>query len=130
MLYTVQISQVKNLPSKTHVIDIAVQSSKLPWNIFAPTWDMVSNYKAGRLSESQYTDMYIKLMRTRYKENKNIFRQLIEIALAENVALACYCPPGTFCHRHILKDILLKIEPRLQYQEEKTKPPVEQITIF
>jgi len=69
MLYTAQISNIKNLPPKTQIIDITIQSSRPPWNIFAPTWDMVSNYKAGRLSESQYTDMYIKLMRTRYKKS-------------------------------------------------------------
>lgn len=102
MLYTAQISNIKNLPPKTQIIDITIQSSRPPWNIFAPTWDMVGDFKAGRISEKQYTEKYIQLIRSRYKRNKDIFHQLIDTALTQNVALVCYCPPETFCHRHLV----------------------------
>lgn len=130
MLYTVQIAQIKNLPPETQVIDISIKTSNPPWNVFAPTWDMVSDFKAGRLTEEEYTEKYINLMRYRFKINKGVFYQLVQMAMAGNVALACYCPPNSFCHRYLLKDILLAIEPKLQYQKEEIPVQVEQIALF
>jgi len=112
------------------IIDITVQSSKPPWNIFAPTWEMVKDFKGGRISENQYTEQYMNLMRTRYKDNKEVFQQVIQIAMTGDVALACYCPPEAFCHRHLLKNIFMSIEPRLQYQREVIPPQSEQIALF
>jgi uncharacterized protein YeaO (DUF488 family) len=130
MLYTAQISNIKTLPPQTIVIDITVQSSRPPWNIFAPTWEMVKDFKGGRISENQYTEEYMELMRSRYKNNKDIFQQVIQLAMVENIALACYCPPESFCHRHLLKNIFMSIEPRLQYQREVIPPQSEQIALF
>ncbi len=130
MLYTVQLSQVKTLPPQTIVIDITVQSSRPPWNIFAPTWEMVKDFKGGRISENQYTEQYINLMRTRYKDNKEVFQQIIQLAIAGDIALACYCPPEAFCHRHLLKNIFMSIEPRLQYQREEIPQQAEQMALF
>lgn len=130
MLYTVQLSQVKTLPPQTIVIDITVQSSRPPWNIFAPTWELVKDYKGGKISENQYTEEYMELMRSRYKNNKDIFQQVIQLAMVENIALACYCPPEAFCHRHLLKNIFMSIEPRLQYQREEIPQQAEQMALF
>ncbi len=130
MLYTVQLSQVKTLPTPTMIIDITVQSSKPPWNIFAPTWEMVKDFKGGKISENQYTEEYMELMRSRYKNNKDIFQQVIQLAMVENIALACYCPPESFCHRHLLKNIFMSIEPRLQYQREEIPQQAEQMALF
>ena len=130
MLYTVQLSQVKTLPPQTIVIDITVQSSRPPWNIFAPTWELVKDYKGGKISENQYTEEYMELMRSRYKNNKDIFQQVIQLAMVENIALACYCPPESFCHRHLLKNIFMSIEPRLQYQREEMPQQAEQMALF
>mgnify|MGYP000960046228 CR=1 FL=1 len=130
MLHTVQISKIKSLPAGTQVIDITIKSSEPPWNIFAPTWEMVNDFKAGKISENAYTKQYMELMRTRYPRNKSIFRQLIQKALQNNVALACYCEPGEICHRHILKDIFLTIDPRLEYVPEPVPPRIEQFVLF
>jgi uncharacterized protein YeaO (DUF488 family) len=130
MLYTVQLSQVKTLPPQTIVIDITVQSSRPPWNIFAPTWELVKDYKGGKISENQYTEEYMELMRSRYKNNKDIFQQVIQLAMVKNIALACYCPPESFCHRHLLKNIFMSIEPRLQYQREEIPQQAEQMALF
>jgi len=131
MLYTVQLARIKGLPPRTQVIDVSVQSSRPPWNTFAPTWELVKDLKEGRITENQYTERYIDLMRYRFKNvNKSVFYQLIEMAMNGDVALVCYCPPETFCHRHLLKNILLKIEPKLQYEKEDTLVQVEQIALF
>lgn len=130
MLYTTQMAQIKTLPPQTMIIDITIQSSRPPWNIFAPTWELVKDFKAGKISENQYTEKYMGLMRARYKNNKDIFQQLIQLALTENVALVCYCPPEEFCHRHLLKNIFLSIESRLQYQREEAPQQPEQLALF
>ena len=131
MLYTVQLARIKGLPPRTQVIDVSVQSSRPPWNTFAPTWELVKDLKEGRITENQYTERYIDLMRYRFKHvNKSAFYQLIEMAMNGNVALACYCPADAFCHRHLLKNILLKIEPKLQCQKEGIHPSAEQLPLF
>lgn len=130
MLHTIQIANIKSLPPGTQVIDITVKSSKPPWNIFAPTWEMVGDYKIGRLSENEYTEKYMDLIRSRYRANKRVFRQLIQMALDGDVALACYCDPSQFCHRHLLVAILLTIEPRLKYVKEPIPQKIEQAILF
>lgn len=127
MLYTIQIANIKSLPEETKIIDITIKSSKPPWNTFAPSWEMVDAHKSGRIDKEAFTAQYLELMRTRYRRDKKIFQQLIQMALGEPVALACYCPPGVFCHRLLLKDILLSIEPRLEYIKE---PSIEQVKLF
>jgi uncharacterized protein YeaO (DUF488 family) len=127
MLLTTQMAKARSLPPETKIIDITIKSSQPPWNVFAPTWAMVNAYKSGELSKEDYTEQYIKLMRLRYKANKDTFHQLIQMAKHESVALACYCPPGEFCHRHILKDILQKINPELEYSQETT---IKQVPLF
>lgn len=130
MLHTVQISKIKSLPAGTQVIDITIKSSEPPWNIFAPTWEIVNEYKAGKISENAYNMQYMELMRSRYPQNKKVFQQLIQKALQESVALACYCEPGEFCHRHLLKNIFLSIEPRLEYIPEPIPQRIEQFVLF
>lgn len=111
MLYTIQMAQWSKLPLSIKIIDITAKSGGKPWIIFAPTWNIISDYKDGRITEQEYTDRYYNLMRNRYKTNRDTFQELISRAICSDVALACYCPKGEFCHRVLLKDILLKIEP-------------------
>jgi hypothetical protein len=115
MLYTTQLSQLRKVPSNIDIADITIKSAPKPWDIFAPTWGMVKALKDGSISESKYQSDYINLMRTRYKKDKAIFHILAQKALNGDDALGCYCPPNTFCHRMLLKEILLKLEPRLLY---------------
>ena len=118
MLYTAQLARWSRLPPRIETIDISVKTGVKPWNIFAPTWKMVTDIKDGQISEKQYIEQYYTLMRQRYKTDRNVFDMLIKKAIQSDVALACYCPSYTFCHRLLLKDILLKIEPKLIYAGE------------
>jgi len=123
MLYTVQISAPT--PKTIEKIDITVKSSRYPWNTFAPAWGLVSDYKSYRITKEQYHEAYYLLLRNRYRENRSVFHELIKKSLDSDIALACYCKAGEFCHRYILAEILLKIEPLISYQGELT-PSVEQ----
>lgn len=131
MLYTVQMSAVNRMSEHIEAIDITIKSSVAPWNTFAPTWVMVEGFKDGNITEEEYSKRYLSVMRNRYKENKEIFKTLVEKAIMTDIALACYCPPETFCHRMLLVDILLKMDPKLIYMGEAVVVKKdEQLTLF
>jgi len=72
---------------------------------FAPTWDMVRMYKAGVLTESEYTAKYMSLMRHSYVHNRAHWDLVLGM---DEVVLACYCKTGQFCHRYLLQDMFVK----------------------
>lgn len=86
-------------------LDITIKSAK-QGKIFAPTWEMVMDYKNKIISDSQYTAMYYDLMRKSYANNKEQWESLLN---KERVVLVCYCNHGQFCHRYLLADILEKL---------------------
>lgn len=77
--------------------------------IFAPTWAMVHAHKIGRATDEWYTAQYLEMMRQRYARAPQAFLDLIA---RPRLILTCYCAAGKFCHRHIAKDILIKIGKR------------------
>ena len=103
-LWTIQlarwrIAEKQNIP----LIDTTAKSGI---HTFAPLWSDVKAYKEGILSEVEYTDRYLELMRQSYRRTPDVWHSLIA---RDQVAIACYCTPGKFCHRHLLKDILDKL---------------------
>lgn len=117
MLLTVQIAQAKSLQPTIKVIDITVKSSVEPWSIFAPTWELVNEYKTNG-NQEVFTERHTRLMRKRFKQNSGPFFEVIKMAWEGDIALACYCPADQFCHRLVLKDILQKIDKQLMYGGE------------
>lgn len=91
-------------------LDITVKSAEGIGEIFAPTWALVSGHKHWQgytpLTDQQYTDIYLDLLRARYRADEHAF---IEIIQREHVVLLCYCRTGVFCHRHLALDVLDKI---------------------
>ena len=108
-LYTAQISQYRGLQKAgIAYIDTTVKSG-LP--LLAPSWDMVTRHKAGTLDNSGYMALYLDKTRQSYKLHDAQWRK---IALMDEVAFLCYCPPGviehpTFCHRFLLIEMFDKI---------------------
>lgn len=84
-------------------LDITVKSGD---KVFAPTWDMVMDYKEGRISEALYTELYRQLMRKSFRTNRARWESVL--AMSE-VTLSCYCQPGVFCHRRLLAAFLAKL---------------------
>jgi uncharacterized protein YeaO (DUF488 family) len=104
-VYTAQIKYTNLHEIKTNpdCLDITIKSGS---KIFAPSWGMVMGHKNLRLSDTQYTQMYYKLMRVSYKNNKKEWEELLA---KEKIILMCYCYDGSFCHRYLLRDILVKL---------------------
>ena len=87
------------------VVDITVRSGD---RVFAPSWEMVRSVKNVEpkqmaAAEIAYREDYRKLMLASYRENQAEWLALLN---KPKIALACYCPVGKFCHRHLLVDFL------------------------
>lgn len=102
---TIYTGRIDNRDPDT--LDITIKSaSTTEGRALAPTWALVMNHKRGQISDQEYTDAYLALLRVRYNENPTPF---LDILKRDRVVLACYCPAGAFCHRHIAVDVLEKI---------------------
>jgi len=104
LLYTIQIPVAKRLglDKDSRYIDITVKSGD---KAFAPTWKMVMGSKQDRITDEEYTNQYTELMRQSYKVNRERWNEVLNL---DEVILACYCKADSFCHRYLLKDMLVK----------------------
>lgn len=104
--WTIQFGQryklAKELP-RVVLLDTTVKSGSA---VFAPTWHMVIGYKQGRLTDEKYIEHYTQLMRSSYDKNRE---EWLRVCHLSHVALGCYCPSDHFCHRFLLKDLLLAV---------------------
>ena len=88
-------------------LDITVKSATSLGKIWAPTWEIVMGAKNGIISEQEYKEKYLQLMRTSLSLNKRAWMALL---MKEELVICCYCKAGDFCHRLILaKEILPKL---------------------
>lgn len=65
--------------------------------LLAPTWDLVKGIHSGRISEAEYTQEYMSLIKRRGVSPYKILSNL-----GEDAILLCYELPTEFCHRHII----------------------------
>lgn len=101
-IWTIQMAQWRALEGTGIVlIDTTVKSGL---KAFAPAWDMVLGHKDGSMSNERYTELYQGLMRSSWREQPQAW---LDLLAKPKIALACYCKPGNFCHRHILASYLL-----------------------
>jgi hypothetical protein len=103
-IYTISIPIARKLglDEKIGYIDITIGSGD---KVFAPTWKMVNGIKNGTMSEDEYTAKYRFMM----GQSRGIhWPRWNDLLCANTVYLACYCPPGEFCHRYILANILVE----------------------
>lgn len=87
--------------------DITYKSTDKVGQLFAPTKQLVHQYKFNSMSNEDYTNQYYQLMRQSYRQNKE--KWLTIINSDEHYVFVCYCKANTFCHRYLLKDILIKL---------------------
>lgn len=81
-------------------IDITIKSGD---ERFAPSWEMLRDYKQGQLSVEEYKKLYKNKMRASWHGHKEFWLDFIK---KEEVTIACYCASGEFCHRLCLRDLL------------------------
>lgn len=107
MLYTAQY----RYPGKDR-LDITVKGNCPAGKLYAPTWKMVQGVKDGTMTEEEYTGQYYGLLIERYNKLGSEMIKLVEIVQgtanmpARDVTVVCFCPAGTFCHRHLLVQFL------------------------
>lgn len=82
-------------------IDVTVKSAGNAKPL-APTWGMVMGYKRGTLSEEEYTQQYMNILRRSQKSYPGKWERTLRNH--EKLAFLCYCPVGDFCHRILLRD--------------------------
>ena len=116
------------------VLDTTAKSAKDLGKVFAPEWEMVMASKSGEITWQQYTELYLQLMRDRYRKNKARFA---EVCQAGEIVLLCYCENTMMttkhCHRYLLADVLLKVAKKLEIEAKymgermsyKNRPPME-----
>ena len=91
------------------IIDITIKSSKT-LEYIRTYMEYGMDYKQGSYSKEDYVRDYNNLIDKRLaNENNNILKALVDMALRNNVALACYCKPGDFCHRLLLAERLKRL---------------------
>lgn len=100
------------------VIDTTVKSAKGMDRDLAPTWSMVMDYKAHKITWEQYEEAYVALIRQRYVNGALIFSAICDTGLdvahikkRSTVVLTCYCNlhKQAHCHRLLLVNIFSKI---------------------
>lgn len=102
-IYTVQIAQWRLC--KALGIPMIDTTAKSGYPCFAPDMARVWDYKKGRITDSEYTKLYIEKM----VESQALYPdRWEELKGYESFALACYCRAGEFCHRHLLFAIVQK----------------------
>ena len=111
-VYTGQVGRYRGSDG----LDITLKSSQGLGRVFAPTaWNMVLGVKRGTVSEAQYRTWYLTLLRSVYRTHPNAWQQLLGLP---RVVLLCYCRAGTFCHRHLLAEVLSKLGAELHGEVE------------
>lgn len=99
-LYTVQLARSKKMDESIHLLDTTAKSGVKE---FAPLFSNVMRYKEGTMSMEQYTDAYLRKMRDSKQQNPQVWKELLK---HQKVAIACYCKPGQFCHRHLFARLM------------------------
>lgn len=89
-------------------LDITIKSGKGLGRLLSPTWEMVMGIKQGRLSEEDYREQYLELLRSRYRQDSSGFVRILT-GSGGTVTLACFCKPHTYCHRYLAVEVLEKI---------------------
>lgn len=100
-LWTIQLAHWR--VAKEHGIEVINTTVKSGHEAFAPTWALVRAWQQGRLTPEGYTAYYLERMEWSMRRHETYWRALES---KPKIALACYCKPGVFCHRHVLAELV------------------------
>lgn len=73
-------------------------------DVFAPTKELLDNYRANKVSWNEYENVFAKIMANRQIEER--FKKLYKSY--ENVCLLCTEPTAEQCHRRLVAEYLQK----------------------
>lgn len=95
-------ASVRSMAGSMNPLDITVKGGD---KTFAPSWEIVMGFKNGKVTAEQYTATYVDMMRKSWVNNR---QRWDEVLAMDEVTLVCYCPSGSFCHRYLLAEMLVK----------------------
>ena len=75
-------------------------------HVLFPTCEIVRGYKAGKISEQEYVESYVELLRGRYRP----LRAWLD-SIDEDVTLCCFEREGEFCHRLLVAWVIGRMNP-------------------
>lgn len=87
-------------------LDITVKGKDPIGKVFAPSWKMVMGSKEGRITWSEYRELYRELMRESFQQHKKIWDEILN---REEVTLVCFCKPEDNCHRYLVAEYFSKL---------------------
>jgi len=65
-----------------------------------PEWILINQYKNGKITENEYKERYLRLLKQRKLNPEKIAKDL------DGKILLCWERKGNFCHRHLVSDWL------------------------
>lgn len=83
-------------------------------SIFAPSWKMVMDYRRGLITEDEYKEEYLELLRTKLfnKECMLVVPDELKMLMDKpRIVLVCFCKKAEFCHRVLLAEYLSECFP-------------------
>lgn len=96
-VYTIQMARWRKAKELgIYLLDTTAKSGD---KVFAPSWGIVAASKKGEITEQEYTQEYRKQMVRSFRTHMARWKEVIT---EEPIAIACYCGPDKFCHRHLL----------------------------
>ena len=101
-VYTIQLGQWRKVKAPTVLVDITLKSGN---KAFSPDGALFTYYRATHDKE-YYVEEYKRLMKLSLKEKT---AEWIKLCNMDDVAVACYCPEGAFCHRYQFVEMLRKV---------------------
>ena len=146
-IYTSYYGKAQKLDPKEYTF-LQISNSKPSWwnmplnkiDELIPSWSLVSDYKAGKVTEEEYKKIYLRELSKKTYKLDLLMEKIKKQLTAKNVVLLCFEKEG-FCHRHIAGDYLnerygLKIyefgtERKIDNKEEINQPiQYEQLSFF
>ena len=75
-----------------------------PGAIFAPSWELFNDCKAGEVTEAEYTERFMDEQRLSIRMFWPNWKLLLALP---RLVMRCFEPYPEFCHRHLLRERIL-----------------------
>lgn len=115
-VYTIQLGKWRKAADMgIPLLNITIKTGEA---VFAPDWDFLVRYQdspQGPEDEAAYTKAYAAKINRKLKEFPYKFSDIFNNS---EVALACYCAEGKFCHRHLFVKVLKQLGKQLDIDVE------------
>jgi len=77
-----------------------------------PDWDLVRDWKQGRIPWDQYRERYLAILRSRW--NDGLKDEIM--SMPDDVTLCCWEKEPQHCHRSIAAEVIGKVRPELEVE--------------